>query len=214
MAAVSFGVLGAAVGDHGADVGIGAAAEPAAERAVGIPLERLVVATVRIARAAIRHERPELRSLFPAVDADERSALGSLEKGVVAASGGMERAGVVQECPGVRVRPSAVFAVFAHGLTCFRVSPGRVPARERVSRARSAAQAETPGGVAKREKHGVCQHQADGTARARLAGAAGWADGTALARLAGERNWRRNRSRRERESESFCTRRHYPPWPR
>lgn len=115
MAAIAGGVLGAAVGDHGADVGIRAAAESAAERAVRIPLERLVVAAVRIARAAVRHERPELRSLFPAVDADERSALGSLEKGVVAASGGMKRARVVQEGPGIRVRPSTVFAVFAHG---------------------------------------------------------------------------------------------------
>ena len=149
MAAIAFGVLGAAVGDHGADVGIRAAAEPAAERAVGIPFERLVIATIRIAQAAVRHERTEFRSLFSAVDADERSALGSLEKGVVAASGGMERARVVQECPGVRVRPSAVFAVFAHGLTCFRVSSGRVPARGRVSRARPAAQAETPGEVQK-----------------------------------------------------------------
>ncbi len=125
MVPAAFGILGAAVGDEVADVGIRAAAELATERAVGIPLERLVVAAVRIARAAVRHERPELRSLFPAVDADERSALGSLEKNVVAASGGMERAGVVQEGPGVRVRPSAVFAVFAHGLTCFRESPGR-----------------------------------------------------------------------------------------
>ena len=115
MAAIAGGVLGAAVGDHGADVGILAAAEPAAERAVGIPLKRLVVAAVRIAQAAVGHERPELCSLFPAMDTDERSTLGSLEKGVVAASGGMERARVVQECSGVRVRPSAVFAVFAHG---------------------------------------------------------------------------------------------------
>ena len=114
MAASAFGVLGAAVGDHGAKVGILATAEPAAEWAVGIPLERLVVETIRIAQAAVRHERTELRSLFPAVDADERSALGSLEKGVVAAPGGMERTRVVQEGPGVRVRPSAVFAVFAH----------------------------------------------------------------------------------------------------
>ena len=118
MAAIAFGVLGAAVGDHRSDVGIRAAAELAAEWAVGIPLERLVVATIRIAQAAVRHERTELRSLFPAVDADERSALESLEKGVVAASGGMERARVVQEGPGVRVRPSAVFAVFAHGVRC------------------------------------------------------------------------------------------------
>lgn len=114
MAPVAFGVLGAAVGDHGADVGIRAATEPAAERAMRIPLERLVVATVRIAQAAVGHERTEFRSLFPAVDADERSALGSIEKGVVASSSGMERARVVQEGLGVRVRPSAVFAVFAH----------------------------------------------------------------------------------------------------
>ncbi len=114
MISTAFGVLCAAVGDHGADVGILAAAEPAAERAVRIPLERFVVATVWIAQAAVRHERAEFRSLFPAVDADERSAWGSLEKGVVAASGGMERARVVQEGPGVRVRSSAVFAVFAH----------------------------------------------------------------------------------------------------
>ena len=118
MTAVAGGVLGAAVGNHGADVWIWAAAEPAAERAVRIPLERLVIATVRIVQAAVRHERTEFRSLFPAVDADERSAWGSLEKGVVAASGGMERARVVQEGPGVRVRPSAVFAVFAHGVRC------------------------------------------------------------------------------------------------
>lgn len=118
VAAIAFGVLGAAVGDHGADVGIGAAAEPAAERTVRIPLEGFVVAAVRIARTAVRHERTEFRSLFPAVDADERSALGSLEKDVVAAPGGMERARVVQEGPGVRVRPSAVFAVFAHGVRC------------------------------------------------------------------------------------------------
>ncbi len=144
MAAIAFGVLGTAVGDHGADVAVFAAAELAAERAVRIPFERLMVAPVRIVQAAVRYERTEFRSLFPAVDADERSALGSLEKGVVAASGGMERARVVQEGSGVRVRPSAVFAVFAHGLTCFRVSPGRVPARGRVSRARTAAQAETP----------------------------------------------------------------------
>ena len=114
MAAVAFGVLGAAVGDHGADVGMRAAAELAAERTVRVSFERLVVATVRIVQAAVGHERTEFRSLFPAVDADERSALGSFEKNVVAASGGMERAGVVQEGPGVRVRPSAVFAVFAH----------------------------------------------------------------------------------------------------
>ena len=123
MAAAAFGVLDAAVGDHGADVWIWAAAKPAAEGTVRIPLERLVVATVRIAQAAVRHERTEFRFLFPAVDADERSALGSLEKDVVAAPGGMERARVVQEGPGVRVRPSAVFAVFAHGLTCFRCFP-------------------------------------------------------------------------------------------
>ena len=114
MVAVAFGVLGTAVGNHGADVWIWATAELAAERTVRIPLERLVVAAVRIPQAAIRYERPEFRSLFPAVDADERSALGSIEKGVVASSGGMERARVVQEGLGVRVRPSAVFAVFAH----------------------------------------------------------------------------------------------------
>ena len=123
MAAIAGGVLGAAVGDHGADVGIIAAAELAAERAARVPLERLVVAPVRIAQAAVRHERTEFRFLFPAVDADERSALGSLEKGVVAASCGMDRTRVVQEGPGVRVRSSAVFAVFAHGLTCFRCFP-------------------------------------------------------------------------------------------
>lgn len=116
MAAAAFGVLGAAVGDHGADVAVFAAAELAAERAVQIPFERLVVPTIRVVHATVSHERTEFRSLFPAVDADERSALGSLEKGVVAASGGMERARVVQEGPGIRVRPSAVFAVFAHGV--------------------------------------------------------------------------------------------------
>ena len=57
MAAVAFGVLGTAVGDNGADVAVFAAAELAAEGAVRIPLERLVVAAVRIARAAVRHER-------------------------------------------------------------------------------------------------------------------------------------------------------------
>ena len=114
VVSTAFGVLGATVGDHGADVGILTAAELATERAVRIPLERLVVATVRIVQAAVRHERTEFRSLFPAVDADERSAFGSLEKGVFSASGGMERTRVVQEGPGVRVRPSAVFAVFAH----------------------------------------------------------------------------------------------------
>ena len=103
---------------HRVNVSVFAAAELAAERAVRIPLERLVVAAVRIPQTAIRYERPEFRSLFPAMDADERSAFGSLEKGVVAASGGMERARVVQESPGVRVRPSAVFAVFAHGVRC------------------------------------------------------------------------------------------------
>ena len=103
MAAVAFGVLGTAVCDHGADVSVFAAAELAAERTVRIPFKGLVVATVRIVQAAVRHERTEFRSLFPAVDADERSALESLEKGVVAASGGMERARVVQEGSGVGV---------------------------------------------------------------------------------------------------------------
>lgn len=56
VAAIAFGVLGAAVGDHGADVGIGAAAEPAAERTVRIPLERFVVATIWIVHAPIRHK--------------------------------------------------------------------------------------------------------------------------------------------------------------
>ena len=114
MAAVAFGVLGTAVCDHGADVAVFAAAELAAERTVRVSFERLVVPIIRVVHAAVRHKRTKFRSLFPAVDADERSALGSLEKGVVAASGGMKRARVVQEGPGIRVRPSAVFAVFAH----------------------------------------------------------------------------------------------------
>lgn len=56
MVAVAFGVLGTAVGNHGADVWIWATAELAAERTVRIPFERLVVAPVRIAQAPIRHK--------------------------------------------------------------------------------------------------------------------------------------------------------------
>ena len=73
--------------------------------------------------------------------------------------------------------------------------------------------------VAQREKHRVCQRRADGTARAGLAGAAGWAYGSARARLAGAAGWAHgsararlvggaglapDRPRRKRESESVA----------
>lgn len=56
MAAVAFGVLGTAVGDHGADVAVFAAAELAAERTVRIPFKGLLVATIWIVHAPIRHK--------------------------------------------------------------------------------------------------------------------------------------------------------------
>ena len=116
MVPAVFWVLGTAVCDHGADVGIRVAAELAAERTVRIPFKRLVVAPVRIVQAAVRHERLQRCVFLTAMDAEERAALVSLEKSMISFSGAARMVGarVREKAFCIRVFLSAVLAVFAH----------------------------------------------------------------------------------------------------
>ena len=117
MVPAAFGVLGAAVGDEGAEAWVGAPAELAAEGAVRVALERFVVRSVRIVHAAVGHQRAERRVLLAAVDAEERAVLVALEESVpsLPESARMMGAGIREQALCIRVLLSAVLAVFAQG---------------------------------------------------------------------------------------------------
>lgn len=115
MVAATFGVLRAAVGYKVAHGWIGLSAVFADEWTMRIALEGFVVPSIRVVHAAVSHKRAEFRPFLPAVDADERSILVTLEEDMLAPSVRVKGAGIVQQVSGVRILPSAVFAQFAHG---------------------------------------------------------------------------------------------------
>ena len=116
VAATTSWIFGAAVQDHRADVLECPPAELAGEITGNIAVERLVVATVRIAYACVQKKRPQARVLLPAVHAVERAVGVALEQGVIAPSARMACTGVKEKRPRVSIRLSAVFAVLAHCL--------------------------------------------------------------------------------------------------
>ena len=117
MVSAAFGILGAAVGDEGAEAWVGTPAELAAERAIRVSFERLVVPPIRVMHATVGHQRAERRVSLAAVDAEERAVLVALEESMLSFSGSvrMMGAGVQEKALCVRVLLSAVLAVFAHG---------------------------------------------------------------------------------------------------
>ena len=117
MAAAASWVFDTGVQDHRADVLECPPAELAGEIAGNVAVERLVVATVRIAYARVQKKSPQTRVLLSAVYAVERAVGVALEQGVVTPPARMACAGVKEKRPRVSIRLSAVFAVLAH-VTC------------------------------------------------------------------------------------------------
>ena len=117
MAPAASWVLDPGVQNHRADVLECPPAELAGEIAGNVAVERLVIATVRIAYARVQKKSTKTRVLLPAVYAVERAVGVALEQGVVAPSARMASAGVKEKRPRITIRLSAVFAVLAHA-TC------------------------------------------------------------------------------------------------
>ena len=117
MAAATSWIFGAGVQDHRADVLECPSTELAGEIAGNVAVERLVVATVRIAYARVQKKSPQARVLLPAVYAVERAVGVALEQGVITPSARMACAGVKEKRSRIPIRLSAVFAVLAH-VTC------------------------------------------------------------------------------------------------
>ena len=114
MTAAASWVFDTGVQDHRADVLECPPAELAGEIAGNVAVERLVVATVRIAYARVQKKSPQARVLLPAVYAVERAVGVALEQGVIAPSARMACAGVKEKRSRIPIRLSAVFAVLAH----------------------------------------------------------------------------------------------------
>ena len=126
MAAAASWVFDTSVQDHRADVLECPPAELAGEIAGNVAVERLVVATVRIAYARVQKKSPQARVLLPAVYAVERAVGVALEQGVITPSARMACAGVKEKRPRVSIRLSAVFAVLAH-VTPSQISTSQLP---------------------------------------------------------------------------------------
>ncbi len=114
MAAAASWVFDTGVQDHRADVLECPPAELAGEIAGNVAVERLVVATVRIAYARVQKESPQARVLLSAVNAVERAVGIALKQGVITTPARMAHAGVKEKRPRIPIRLSAVFAVLAH----------------------------------------------------------------------------------------------------
>ena len=117
MADTASWVFDTGVQDHRADVLECSPAELAGKIAGNVAVERLVVATVRIAYARVQKQSPQTRVLLPTVYAVERAVGVALEQGVIAPSARMTCAGIMEKRPRIPIRLSAVFAVLAH-VTC------------------------------------------------------------------------------------------------
>ncbi len=83
MTAAASWVFDTGVQDHRADVLECPPAELAGEIAGNVAVERLVVATVRIAYARVQKKSPQARILLPAMHAVERAVGVALEQGVI-----------------------------------------------------------------------------------------------------------------------------------
>ena len=117
MADTASWVFDTGVQDHRTDVLECPPAELAGEIARNVAVERLVVATDRIAYARVQKKSPQARVLLPAVNAIERAVGVALKQGVIATSARMACAGVKEKRPRIPIRLSAVFAVLTH-VTC------------------------------------------------------------------------------------------------
>ena len=119
MVAAASWIFDTGVQDHRADVLECTPAELAGEIAGNVAVERLVVATVRIAYARVQKKSPQARVLLPAVYAVERAVGVALEQGVIAPSARMACAGIKEKRPRVSIRLSAVFAALAHNIKSY-----------------------------------------------------------------------------------------------
>ena len=123
MLAAALRILGTRTRHHSSNVLECPPAELAGEIAGNVAVERLVIATVRIAYTRVQKKSPQARVLLPAVYAVERAVGVALEQGVVAPPARMACAGVKEKRPRIPIRLSAVFAVLAH------VTPSQIMCR-------------------------------------------------------------------------------------